>query len=267
MRFSRKLTKAIYKLLPFLIILIVIIVLLNLYNKSVKNFFYNISEPIQKFLWRFGGKISNFFEYFSETETLRKDLDSLRLENQELLARIAALEGLKKENQTLREALGLDLQEEFDLSLAQVTDKDISEDFILINKGAEDGISEGLVVISEQKILLGKIYEVYENYSKVKLISHKESSLEGEIIEKEVLGLVKGKGNSELLFDLVPTDQEIVEGDLIQTSALGGDFPKGLLVGKIENIKKSDIQPFHQAEVLPLFKLGDLKVVFIILGF
>jgi rod shape-determining protein MreC len=267
MRLSRKFKKSIYKIISFLTVIIIIIALVSLYNESIKNFFYKISEPTQKFLWQIGRNISNFFQDSSEVNVLRSELDSLKLENQELLAQIALLKELEKENKALREALGLDLQKEFNLSLAQVTGRDISEDFILINKGTEDGLSEGLPVISQQKILLGRIYNVYRNYSDVRLISHRESSLEGEVSEKEILGLVKGKGNFGIIFDLVPVDQEMVEGDLVQTSALGGDFPRGILIGKIKNIKKSDIQPFYEAEIFPLFELSGLKDVFIIIDF
>ena len=118
-----------------------------------------------------------------------------------------------------------------------------------------------------QKVLLVKISKVYKNFAEVKLVSNRESSLDGEISEREILGLVKGKGNLEVIFDLVPADQEMTEGDLVQTSALGGGFPRGLLIGKIKNIKKSDIQAFYIAEISPLFELANLKDVFIIVDF
>jgi len=267
MRFSRKIKKSIHRILSIIIVGILVIFFLNFYQKEVKNFFYKISEPIQKVFWRAGGRISDFFEAISAIQNLKKEAEELKLKVQELLAQLVSLKELKKENEILREALNLNLAEEFNLSLAEVIGKDVSEDFILINKGVDDGISENLPVITQQKILVGKISEVYKNYSRVKLISHKESSFDGKIVEKEILGQVKGEGNFKILLDLIPREQEITEGDLVESSALGGTFPKGLLVGQIKQVKKSDIQPFNQAEISPLFDLGELEMVFIILNF
>lgn len=259
--------KSIYRIAIFIISFILIIFLLNFYQKEVKNFFYKISEPIQKILWQAGKKVSIFFETLAETSSLKKENEEIKLKIQELLAENIFLKELKKENEILREALNLGLEKEFELSLAQVIGKDISEDFILINKGFEDGVSKNLPVITSQKILLGRINKVYKNYSKVMLLTNKESSFDGKIAEKEILGQVLGKGNFKAIFDLIPPEKEISEGDLVETSALGGIFPKGLLVGKIGKVQKSDIQTFYQAEISPLFDLNKLEIVFIILEF
>lgn len=267
MKLSRRIIKSIYRTLIVIIAGVLVILLLNFYQKEAKNFFYKISEPIQKVFWRAGDRVSDFFETVFEIKNLKKEADSLKLKNQELLAKITILEELKNENEILRQALNINLAKEFSLSLAQVIGKDISQDFILINKGSKDGISENFPVISQQKILLGKISEVYKDYAKVMLISNKESSFDGKIIEKETLGQVLGKGSFKVLFDLISPEQEITEGDLVETSALGGTFPKGLLVGQITEVKRSDVQPFYQAEISPFFDLGKLEMVFVVLSF
>ncbi len=233
-------------------------------GKEVRNFFYLISEPIQKFFWRVGDRVSDFFELITEIKNLKKENEELKLRIQELMSEIVALKELKKENETLRKALGIGLEKEFKLVLAQVIGKDIFKDSILVNKGSRDNISKGLPVITEQKILIGKIKEVYENFSKVILISHQESSFDAKILEAEIYGVVKGKGNFKIFLELVPKEKEIRERDLLVTTALGGIFPKGLLVGEIKEVKKSDIEPFQQAEIKPFFDLKELEKLFII---
>lgn len=212
-------------------------------------------------------KVSSFFETISEIKRLKKENEELKIKNQELMSQITNLIELKKENENLREALNLGLEKEFKVSLAQITSKDISQDFILINKGSKDGIEENMPVITSQKILVGKIYKVYKNYSRVMLLTDKENSFGGKIVGKETLGEVSGEGNLKIIFDLIPQEKEISEGDLVETTALGGVFPKGLLVGKIGKIKKSDVQAFYQAEISPFFNLDKLETVFIILNF
>jgi rod shape-determining protein MreC len=212
-------------------------------------------------------KVSSFFETISEIKRLKKENEELKIKNQELMSQIANLVELKKENEILREALALGLEKEFKVSLAQITGKDISQDFILINKGSENGIVENMPVITSQKILVGKIYKVYKNYSRVMLITNKENSFGGKIVGKEILAEVSGRGNLKIIFDLIPSEKEISEGDLVETTVLGGIFPKGLLVGKIGKIQKSDVQSFYQAEISPFFDINKLENVFIILNF
>ncbi len=250
-----------------IIIGILIIIGFTFYQKEVKNFFYLISSPIQKTLWQVGDRVSDFFETIAEIKNLKKENEELKLKNQEFLAQIVLLKALKKENELLRKALEIDLKKDFQLTLAEVIGKDISQDSLLINKGLTGGISEEMPVITEGKVLIGRISEPAENFSRVLLISNPNSSFGVKIQEREVTGVIKGKGNFKLLLDLIPKDQEIKEGDLIVTTSLGGIFPKEILVGRIQKILRSDIKPFQQALVSPFFDISKLETVFIITSY
>lgn len=249
--------------------LIVFFLVLNLthFSKEIKNLIYLTSQPLQKIFWKMGSKLSDFFEVISEIKNLKKENEELKLKIKELLAENLFLKELKKENEVLREALGINLKEEFKLVMVKMIGKDLTSDFILINKGSKDGISEGLPVITQQKVLVGKISEVYKNFSKVQLISQKEISFDAKISDSEISGLIKGKGNLRLFFDLLPHEKEIKKGDLVITTALGGIFPPGLLVGEIEKVIKSDVEPWQRAEVKPAFNIEELETLFIILEF
>ncbi len=250
------------------VLLIALFAVLNLtaIAKEIKNFFYLVSSPIQKTLLGAGDRVSDFFESITEIKNLKKENEELRLKIEALISENAKLRELKKENETLRIALGIGLEKEFKLLLAEVIGKDISQDTLLINLGLKDGISKSLPVINQQKALVGKIGEVYSNYSKVILISNKESSFDAKISESDVQGVAMGKENGKLFFDLVSKEKEIKEGDLVVTTALGGVFPSGLLVGEIGKVFRSDVEAFQQAEILPTFDIGELETLFIIVN-
>ena len=250
-----------------LLILFFLVLNLTFFGKEVKNFFYLISSPIQNIFWGAGVRASGFFEFIIEMKHLKEENEELKLQIQELLAENEILKDFKKENEMLREALGIELEKEFQLILTRVIGKDIAQDFILINKGAKDNISEGLPVITPQKALIGKVSQVYQNFSKVLLISHSQSSFDGKVTDSELLGMVKGRGNLRIAFELIPREEEIKEGDSVVTSALGGVFPVGLLVGEISRIEKADPEPFYRAELSPFFNIGELEKVFIILNY
>jgi len=250
------------------VLLIAFFVVLNLtaISKGIKNFFYLISSPIQKTLWRLSNNLSDFLEAISNINKLKKETEETRLQNQELLKELVTLKEIREENKILREALDLGLEKEFKLQIAQVISKDISEDSLIIDKGSKEGIEEGLPVISQQKVLWGRISEVYPNFSRVMLISNKESSFDAKIVnEEEIQGVVKGKGNLKIIFDLIPQEKKIGEGNLLITTSLGGIYPEGLLIGLVKTIKKSDIEPWQQAEIQPFFDLSEAEILFIII--
>jgi len=226
--------------------------------------------------------MSDFFETISEIKKLKKENEELRTKNQRLLSENLKLLELKQENEALRQALENDLEKEFDLVIASVLGKDFSQDSILIDKGSEDGISKNLPVITSQKTLLGKVDQVFKNFSRVSLISNKQISFSAKIIDSEFLdkadskdielkektqGVVRGEGGFEVIFDLIPQGVEVKEGDLILTTGLEGVFPKGLLAGSVKKIKKEDIAPFQKAELDPAFNIKELNTVFVVTSF
>lgn len=254
------------KIFFIIIIGLFIVFSLNFFQKEVREFFYLISSPIQKTFWQTGLKISNFFEMIAEVKNLKTENQELKLKVQKLLAENKSLRELRKENQNLRRALELGLEKDFKLNWAEVVAKDINEDILLIDQGWKDGIAFNQPVITAEKVLLGRISEVYENFSKVILISNKKSSFDAKISERGISGLVNGKGGGKVSLDLIPQNQEISKGDLLITTSLGGIYPSGLLVGLVAKAEKSDVKPFQEITVSPFFNLTDLENVFIIIN-
>ena len=250
-----------------IILLILAICIFNFFQKEIRGFIYSFSEPAQKFFWIKGQGISNFFGGILNTGSSAKKISDLEIENQKLLSEIALLSSLRGENESLRKVLDLGLKDRFRLAYAAIISKDIEEDLITINKGTADGLAEGMPVITESNVLLGKISEVYKKSSKVMLISNKKSSLEAKIQNKEIQGVLEGEGNLSMSLRILPQEKEITGGDLAITTSLGGIFPENLLIGKVEKLERNDIRPVQTATILPLFEIGRLSNIFVILNF
>lgn len=275
------------------ILLIVFFVLLNLTNfsKNINNFLYLASAPIQKVLWEVGDNVSDFFKTTFDIRELQEANKNFKLKVQELSAEVARLKNLRQENEALRKALNLDIQKEFEIAFASIISKDISEDSILINLGVADGIKKDMLVISPQKILLGRVNQVYDNFSRVMLVSNKKNSFpiniqkttnniikEGNEIAKEynnnliskkedVEAIIQGKGNFQIKINYIPIEAEIKDGDRVVTSISGGLFPSGILIGYLKNIERLGIEMFQQAEIIPAANIKELHNVFIITNF
>ena len=260
MRFSSRKNEFLIAVIGFALILLA----LNLFENPVKNTFYLISAPVQKVLWQAGDRTSDFFEAVYRAKYLKKEQEELERENQRLLSEIAGFAELEKENEILRQALEIGLEKEFKLVLSEIINKDATQDSILLNKGFMDKISPGMTVITQEKVLVGKISKVYENFSSVELISNKKSEFSARIAEEEISGLIQGQGRFLLSFNRISQNVKIFKGDIVLTDVLDNDFPPGLLVGKVKEIKKSDTEPFQQAEVSLFFDIKKISYLFII---
>jgi rod shape-determining protein MreC len=252
--------------LVFVIVIIFLLVLANVFQKETRGFFYWFSSPIQDYLWQAGDSTSDFFNGIFHYASLDNKLDELKQENQGLTAEIIQLKEVEEENETLRQALGIELQKEYNLSIAKIISKDLSEDYILINKGSKDNVKENAAVITENKVLVGLVKKVYGNYSKVMLPSNKEMSFDVKVQQedKEVAAVARGQGNLRIALTLIPQQEEIFQGDTITTSYLGGVFPESLLVGTVRNVARNDIDPFQTAEIENALDISELKNVLII---
>jgi len=255
------------KIIIAVLVFAAVIFILNFFQGQIRNSFYFVSSPVQRFLWKIGDSASGFFVSFLDVAKLKKDFNNLSLKNQELLSEIAALKELKSENEKLRSALGVELQKDFELSFCQIIGKDVYRDTILINKGRKDGVSENMPVVTEQKVVAGRVSEVLDNFSKIMLLGNKDSFFDAKIQEKNIEGIVRGEGGSKIIFDLVPRDQDVIQGDGVVTSSLGGIFPPGLLIGEVVQAKKSDTEPIQNIEIRPYFDLGRTEDLFLITGY
>jgi rod shape-determining protein MreC len=254
------------KRITVFVLLVFCLLIVNAFFKdSLKNFVYSKSENLMASLWSGGSEwaFSN-----KNQEELNKKLNE---DNQQLLSQLADYQKIREENDFLRNSLNLGLEKEFDLILGRVIAKDILSDSLLINVGSNNGVKKGFPVIVSgivndipTKILLGKVVDVYPSYSRVMLITQKNNFIDVEIPDSEIFALSKGEGNLNLTLDMIARDKELKEGSLVLTSALGGNYPAGLLMGKVRNVKKIDNEAYQTADIEKVFDLSMINNVFVI---
>lgn len=252
--------------LVILLIFLAFLALNKFFYLNIKNIVFSVSSPIQKFLWQKQNTMSEIFGSFFKLKELKIENRELKKENLFLKSKILELKELEKENKNLREALDLELEKEFNLILTEIISQKSEGDFVLINRGKKDGVSENMPLITKEKVLVGKVGQVFNNFSQVILISNKNFtfSVKVESEDDSILGSAKGKGNFKLQIELLPSDSPIKTGDIVSTALLEGTFPENLLVGEIKNIKKSDIKPFQEGEIEPYFRKLNLETLFLI---
>ena len=133
----------------------------------------------------------------------------------------------------------------------------------IINQGKARGVKEGLPVLAPQGIV-GRIVEVYPEYSKVMLIVDRKSSADAMVQRTRVRGMLKGKGGNRGSLEFVPKSADVQVGDLVLASGLVGLYPKGLVFGKVTAANKKNPGVFQEIEVTPSVDLSTLEEVLVV---
>jgi rod shape-determining protein MreC len=79
--------------------------------------------------------------------------------------------------------------------------------------------------------------------------------------------VAEGDLRRDIVLDLLPSDSEITEGTLVLTSGLGGNYPRGLLLGSVKALEQRPQSPFTRATVQPAAELSGLDTVLVLISF
>jgi rod shape-determining protein MreC len=77
---------------------------------------------------------------------------------------------------------------------------------------------------------------------------------------------VEGKGENRCQLKYLLRTEEVMVGDVVVTSGLSGNLPKGLMMGEVRKVDKKGHGVFQYAELVPSVDLTKLEEVFVITG-
>lgn len=226
-----------------IILLIVIVMISNIKTNdlsSIEKALGTLVMPVQNGLTYLKNKIAGNNDFFSDINNLKSENEELRKKTTELEQQLRELEIIKSENSTLKEYVNLkDKYTEYQTVPAYVINKDISNynDNIIINVGSNDGIQVNMPVISD-KGLVGHVISVTASTAKVQTIIDTSSTISCTVTTSRDSIIARGtlEGNSLLRATYIPTEATILQGDNVETSGLGGIYPKGILIGTVKQV-------------------------------
>lgn len=257
-------------LIKFLAVAFVCALLIFLNPKKLFNpvryVFAEIAYPFQKTFYLLGRTISGTGEFLGSIGELKTENEKLVQENNSLSAQVALLNDEKNENASLRNQLNLAPRQKFNLEAAFVIGQDPQrlDSWITIGKGSADGIQPEMPAVAFEGILVGKVTEVTAHTAKITLLSDSASVVNVSDSETGSKGVLRGEYGLGLVMDMVSQQEALNSGDTVITSGLGSEMPKGLLVGKIQEVRVSGDKLFQQAVVTPRIKYSKLDTIFVI---
>ncbi len=225
-----------------IIILILIVIFSNGEENSnfLQNAVTNLVMPIQNGLTYLKNKLSGNDTFFTDINNLKEENKKLTEKNSQLEQELRELENIKTQNETLKEYMNLtEKYGEYKTIPGYVINKDISNysKTIVINLGTKDGVEENMTVIAD-KGLVGHVVSVTQSTAKVQTIIDTASSVSCSMSTTKDSIVCKGTldEKSTLKAMYIPTEANIIQGDSIETSGLGGIYPKGIHIGTVKKV-------------------------------
>lgn len=208
--------------------------------------------------------------------TAPRDMAQLRQQNIQLQAEIARLQGQVLDlQQQLAETRVLSALLDFaranpqnEYVAASVIGRDPSPflHYVLINRGSDDGLRRGMPVVTQQG-LVGRVAAVTSSAARVQLITDPATFINVRIQPSNADAALTGSVTGEVFLDLIPLDASVLEGDLVVTSGLGGNYLPNILIGQVTGVRKREQDLFQSASVQPVVDFERLQVVLIIVNF
>lgn len=194
-----------------------------------------------------------FRESVSSRAVLRADKSKLEAELRLAQFRLQRYEALEAENQRLR---GLrdntaGVTDRFVIGSVMDVDLDAFRERVLVDKGAQDGVFVGQAVLDAGGVF-GQVARVGQLTAEVILVSDATHAIPVQINRNGLRTIAVGTGDmGRLKLPYLPTSADVLAGDLLVTSGLGGGFPAGYPVGSIAEVKRDPAQSLADVDVKP----------------
>lgn len=215
-------------------------------------------------------KVGENYEFFKNKESFFSSYEECRIALDNESVEKARIKILEDENKLLKTALDFQERAKFTAVVARVVGKNIekTDQTIIIDRGAEEGIRADQPVIIGDGILVGKIIKAENGMSIVRLINDSQSKIAATVLSDDrSVGVVEGGYGLSVKMNFIPRNEIVRIGDLIVTSGLEPNIPKGFLIGTVTAIENETYRPFQAAVLVPGTDLSKLSIVSVLKEF
>ncbi len=261
-----------YKSIIFVVLLFLFALIMLSYNTKYDKgggFFRKIimeaAAPFQKLAHDTVKSVGNSWDRYVFLVGLVEENKNLTKTISELEAELLFYKEGYSETERLRKLLALKESLGYSFIAARVIAREQGalSKTIIIDKGSFDGLKSGMPVVAHAG-LVGRVVHVSWNVAKVLLIIDENSNVDVLLDRTRVQGIFSGEGLRGGKLKYITKNQDVVAGDIVISSGMGGVFPKGLFVGQVRDVKKPDTELFLNISVTPYIDFSKLEEVLVL---
>lgn len=225
-----------------------------------------------------GSAVSGWFQeagdHFDKVADLQQENDTLRAQVADLERQLRQAQKDSEENQRLRDLLDL-LSQRRDLKTvsARVTERSVSNwaGTLTLNQGTASGVAIGDCAMDEYGNLVGVVTDAGMNWCTVTTILDPSSAIGATVFRTEQIAVAQGQlslmSQGALALTYLENADDLIAGDLVVTSGLGGYYPSGLSIGTVAELRTDTGGLNQYAVIQPKATIAALTQVFLITDF
>ena len=223
-----------------------------------------VSYPLEGFAGA-GSRLGNLWEGYVALQDVRQENGRLRRELELLRGQNTALREAAASAKRLEGLLGFKDRSAFESIAARVIARNATNWYraLVLDKGDRDGVKMEMGVVTPAGVV-GRVVKTTPHTAIVLLITDPNNAVTGLIQRTRDEGLVEGTPKGQSRMKYIPLLSSVQEGDAVVTSGLTGGFPRGLAIGVITKINKSEGELFQSADVVPEVDFSKLDEVVVI---
>lgn len=233
-----------------------------------------LTTPVRNGISSLAGWVEGIYNYSFRYDELQAENERLKQELADVQSELLEAQAAIKENKRLREFLGIrQKRRDFVVESATVTARSSSNwaSTLTLSKGTDQGVAAGNCVVDTAGNLVGIIDQAGVNWSTMITLVDANLEMGAFIARTESAAILEGDfalmADGKLKLTYLPENTELITGDLVLTSSMGGNYPSGLVVGTIESIHTDASGMSRYAIITPATDLDSLIQVMIIKEF
>ena len=234
-------------------------------------------DPVRQTLSSIGGGVAGLFGAIGEIDRLRAENADLRVALAGAEQRLAELAEAARENEELRELLGIADALEMQLLPVRIVTRDPSNFAweVGIDAGAADGLRDGMAVVANADgagALAGTVVSVTDDTARVRFVIDTRSVVIAVDQASRALGEVRGQAGGQLVMTNIPVTETVEVGDTIVSAGLthgtaASRYPGGLLIGTVQAVEEDANALTQTAFVRPAFDAGSAERLLVVIEF
>lgn len=232
-------------------------------------------RPLSGAVAAISGGVAGLAQAIREIDTLRIDNAALRRENERLANDNSRLLEYRRENELLTALLQLRQGLEYETVAAQVVARETFEGrrVVVLDRGTDDGIAEGHVVIAQGGALAGRVTLAGPTFAVVTLITDGSSTVIGQLLGSAATGEVVGQLGGVLVMRNIDAsvrisiDEEVFTAGIELAGGIRSPYPKGLVIGRVVDVERDANAVVQTAYLAPAANLDLLEFALIVVDY
>jgi rod shape-determining protein MreC len=213
-----------------------------------------------------GDAVNSLTRSMQKHSSLQEENEKLKQENLYYKSRFEKLYALEADIERLKRLLGQSEELAEKILLAELVEVSLEPytQQIVLNKGTSDDVYIGQPVINGEGVI-GQVVHTSHLQSIVTLLTDPDSAVPVMVMRNGLRGIMRGTGvTDKLKLPYLTADTDILVGDLLISSGMGGRFPTGYPVATITAIERDPSLEFLNIIATPVARLDHGREVLLI---